>query len=327
MKLTRRQVLAAMSVPAALHFGIAPVPAQPAYPSGPVKVIVPFPAGGPTDVVGRLVVQRLAEAFQRPFVVENKPGASGLSGADVVAKAAPDGLTLLVNVSVHVINPFLYAKLPHDPMKDFAPVTNLAWTPQELVVGAELPVGSVAELVAYIKARPGQCSFASSSSGTPGHLAGEVFRQASGIDAIHAPYKGSAPALTDVVSGRVTFMFDSMPMSIALVRSGRLRSLAVTGPRRSPSLPQVPTMIESGYAQMTMTSWYGMWAPAGTAPDIVNRLQAEVVRALAMPDVKQRLADIATEGMGDTPAAFAAFCKSESERYARIIRDAQIRLE
>ncbi|GAA4330724.1 tripartite tricarboxylate transporter substrate binding protein [Variovorax defluvii] len=310
----------------------APLPisqalASQTYPPGPVRVVVPFPPGGPTDVVGRVIAQRLSEAFKRPFVVENKAGASGLIGADAVAKAAPDGLTLLANVSAQVINPYLYAKLPHDPMKDFLPVTSLASTPIQLVVSSSLPVKSVQDLVNHVKARPGQCSFASSSSGTPGHLAGELFRLASGIDALHAPYKGSAPALTDVMSGQVTFMFDSMPSSIGLVKGGKLRALGVTGTQRAASLPGVPTMVEAGYPDMTMTTWYGLWAPAKTPMEIAKQLQAEVSKALAYPDVKALLAEVSADGMGDTPEVFAAFCRSESERYARIIKTANIKLE
>ena len=316
-----------MAAAVAAPFSLKQSFASQAYPSGPVRVVIPFPPGGPTDVVGRVIAQRLSEAFKRPFVVENKAGASGLIGADAVAKAAPDGQTLLVNVSAHVINPFLYAKLPHDPLKDFLPVTSLASTPIQLVVSANLPVKSVQELVAYVKTRPGQCSFASSSSGTPGHLAGELFRAASGIDALHAPYKGSAPALNDVISGQVTYMFDSMPSSIGLVKGGRLKALGVTGTKRAASLPDVPTMVESGYSDMTMTTWYGLWAPAKTPADIATQLQAEVAKALARPEVKAVLADVSAEGMGDTPEAFAAFCKSESERYARIIKAANIKLE
>lgn len=326
MKPTRRQVLSAMAV-AAAPFALSRSFASQTYPTGPVRVVIPFPAGGPTDVVGRVIAQRLSDAFRRPFVVENKAGASGLIGADAVAKAAPDGLTLLVNVSAHVINPSLYSKLPHDPMKDFLPVTSLASTPIQLVVSANLPVKSVQELVSYVKARPGQCSFASSSSGTPGHLAGELFRAASGIDALHAPYKGSAPALTDVIGGQVTYMFDSMPSSIALVKGGKLKALGVTGTRRAASLPDIPTMVESGYPDMTMTTWYGLWAPAKTPADFAKQLQGEVSKALANPDVKALLADVSADGMGDTPEVFAAFCRSESERYARIIKAANIKLE
>lgn len=324
---SRRRFLAVAAATTAAPFVATRSIAAPTYPNGPVRVVIPFPAGGPTDVVGRVISQRLAESLGQPFVVENRAGASGMIGADMVAKAPPDGQTLLVNVSAHVINPSLYAKLPHDPLKDFVPVTSLASTPIQLVVGADLPVRSIKELVAYVKARPGRCSFASSSNGTPGHLAGEFFKLATGTDVLHAPYKGSAPALTDVIGGQVTYMFDSMPSSIGLVKSGKLRALGVTGTRRAASLPEVPTMVESGFADMTMTSWYGLWAPARTPNEIAVRLQVEVAKALASPDIKARLAEVSAEGMGDSPTAFAAFCQSESERYAKIIKAAGIRLE
>lgn len=327
MTIARRQFLTAAAAAAATPFIGSRAWAAPAYPAGPVRVVIPFPAGGPTDVVGRVISQRLAEAFQQPFVIENRPGASGTLGADVVAKAPPDGHTLLINVSAHVINPSLYAKLPHDPLKDFAPVTSVASTPIQLVVSAGLPVKSIAELVAYLKSNPGRCSFASSSNGTPGHIAGEMFRMASGTDALHVPYKGSAPALTDVIGGQVTYMFDSMPSSLPLVKSGKLRALGVTGTQRVASLPDVPTLVESGFAEMTMTTWYGMWAPARTPSSIVSSIQAEVAKALANAEVKARLASVSADGMGETPERFAAFCRSEAERYAKVIKAAGIRLE
>jgi tripartite-type tricarboxylate transporter receptor subunit TctC len=326
LNLARRQLLAAAASTAVTPFIGGRAWAQ-TYPAGPVRVVIPFPAGGPTDVVGRVISQRLADAFHQPFVVENRPGASGTLGADTVAKALPDGQTLLINVSAHVINPSLYAKLPHDPLKDFTPITSLASTPLQLVVGAELPVKSVKELVAYMKAHPGRCSFASSSNGTPSHLAGEMFKMATHTDALHAPYKGSAPALTDVVGGQVTYMFDSMPSSLSLVKSGRLRALGVTGTKRVASLPEVPSLVESGFADMTMTTWYGLWAPARTPIAVVSSIQAEVAKALANPQVKARLAEVSAEGMGETPERFAAFCRSEAERYAGVIKAAGIRLE
>lgn len=322
----RRRFITAAVASAALPW-LSTARAQGASPSGPLRVVIPFPAGGPTDVIGRLVTMRMAESMRQTLVIENRSGASGTIGADLVAKAAPDGQTLLINVSAHVINPWLYAKLPHDPMKDFTPVTAVASTPIQLVVSADLPVRSIEELVAYVKARPGKCSFASSSNGTPGHLAGEVFKMAARLDALHVPYKGSAPALTDVVGGQVTYMFDSMPSSLPLVKGGKLRSLGITGTRRAAGLPEVPTMVEAGYADMTMISWYGMWAPARTPADIVARIQAEVVKALAASDIKARLADLSAEGIGDTPEQFAAFSRAESERYGKIIKAAGIRIE
>ena len=325
-RVTRRD---ALSAGAALMLGAAGL--RPAFgqtwPQRPIRLVIPFPAGGPTDIVGRLIAQQMSEAFGQPVQVDNRGGASGTIGADVVAKAAPDGYTLMVNVSVHVINPSLYAKLPHDPIKDFTPITALAFTPTQLLVPADSHIKTVQELVALVKSQPGKHSFASSSVGAPGHLAGELFKRAAGIDSTHAPYKGSAPALTDLIGGQVTYMFDSMPSSIALVRGGKLRALAVTSATRSASLPNVPTMIEAGFPSVTITSWYGLWGPAGMPAPVVQRIYAEVARELALPLVRRRLADVSAEGMGEPPDKFAAFCISEQERYAQLIKAANIKLE
>lgn len=296
------------------------------YPSGPIRVVIPFPAGGPTDVVGRLVTQPMSEILKQSMVVDNRGGASGTIGADMVAKAQPNGQTLLINVSAQVINPSLYSKLPHDPLKDFTPITSLASTPLQLLVAADAPIHNVDDLIKYVKSRPAGCSFASASNGVPGHLAGELFRMTTGISAVHAPYKGSAPALTDLIGGQVTFMFDSMPASLPLVKAGKLRALAVTGTRRSKSLPDVPTLVESGFPEMTMTTWYGLWGPAKTPPEVVAVLQSAAAKALANPDVRARLADISAEPLGDSPERFATFCTQEADRYAKIIKAAGIRL-
>lgn len=327
MKLLRRQILAAGAASLLTPFSAVRAFASPAYPTRAIRVVIPFPAGGPTDVLGRLICRRLADILGQPFIIDNRGGASGTIGADLVAKAPPDGYTLLINVSAHVINPSLYSKLPHDPLTDFAPVTSLASTPIQLVVSTDLPVKSVKELISYIKAKPGTCSFASSSNGTPGHLAGEMFKIASGVDALHVPYKGSAPALTDVMGKQITYMFDSMPSSLPLVKGGKLRSLGVTGTQRAKNLPDVPTMVESGFPEMTMTSWYGMWAPAQTATDVVAQIQLAVAKVLSNAEVKARLADLSMDTMGDSPEHFAAFCRSEAERYKGIIKAAGIRLE
>lgn len=306
--------------------GLPLLSAAASFPSGPIRVVIPFPAGGPTDLVGRIVTQPMSEILKQPLVVDNRGGASGTIGADMVAKASPNGQTLLINVSAQVINPFLYPKLPHDPLKDFTPITGLASTPLQLVVSSDLPVHNVGELVKYVKSRPSGCSFASSSNGTPGHLAGELFRMSTGISAVHAPYKGSAPALTDLIGGQVTFMFDSMPASLPMVKAGKLRALAVTGTRRSRSLPDTPTLVESGFPEMTMTTWYGLWGPAKLPSDIVAAVQSAVVKALGDPEVRTRLADLSADPLGESPDRFAAFCNEEADRYAKIIKAAGIRL-
>ena len=278
------------------------------WPKQLIKVVIPYPAGGPTDIVGRLISGRLSEVLRQTIIIDNRGGASGTIGADMVAKSAPDGYTLLMNVSVHVINPSLYAKLPHDPIKDFTPITSLAYTPTQLLVGADSPVTSVKALVDKLKASPEKYSFASSSIGAPGHLAGELFKISAGVDAVHIPYKGSAPALTDLMGGQVTYMFDSMPSSIALVKSGKLRALAVTSPKRAPNLPAVPTMIEAGFPDVTISTWYGLWGPANLPAAIAEQLSSEVVEILAQPDIKAKLAESSAEGIG-----------RHSQRFCRVL--------
>jgi tripartite-type tricarboxylate transporter receptor subunit TctC len=303
------------------------VRAQTDYPSRPVRIVIPYPPGGPTDIVGRIVAQALSERIRQPVTVENRPGASGTIGADVVAKSAPDGYTLLVNVSGQLVNPALFAKLPHDPLKDFQPITNLAQTPIQLVVRAESPVRSLNELVALVRSQPGKHTFASSSNGTPGHLTGELFKSIAKLDVVHVPYKGSAPALTDLIGGQVTYMFDSMPSSIGLVKDGKLRALGVSSPKRVPVLPEVPTFAESGMPGLNLSTWYGMWGPAKLPPELVNQIYGEVSKVLALPDVRKRIEDALAEPVGDSPEKFAAFCASEAQRYASIVRAAGIKLQ
>ena len=325
MKLQRRHLLAAAAVAlgsARSHSALAS-----SYPKGPVRVVIPFPPGGPTDVVGRLVCQVLGEVLGQPFIVENRAGAGGNIGADVVAKSRPDGQTLLINVSSQVINPFLYAHLPFDAFTDFTPVTGLASTPMQLIVRSSLPVRSVDDLVRYVRENSGKCSFGSSSTGTPGHLAGELFKLSTGINSLHVPYRGSSPALTDLVGGQITYMFDSMPSSLPLVQAGALRALAVTGSTRAAKLPEVPTMAEAGFSDIVMTNWYGLWAPARTSAEIINRLQAEVASALARPELKLRLSELSAEGFSQSPSSFAAFCRSEADRYAKTIKASNILME
>jgi len=297
------------------------------YPSKPIRIVVPYPPGGPTDIVARIVAQAISERVNQSVTIDNRPGASGMIGADVVAKAPPDGYTLLINVSGQLINPALYAKMPHDPLKDFLPITNLATTPIQLVVSANSEVRSVEELVKLVRSQPGRHTFASSSNGTPGHLTGEVFKSAAKLDAVHVPYKGSAPALTDVIGGQVTFMFDSMPSSINLVKGGKLRSLGVTSARRVDVLPDVPTFAELNYPDVNLTTWYGLWAPAKTPPEVSARIYAEVSKVLALPNVRKRILEALAEPVGDTPEHFSAFCTAESKRYAAIVQTAGIRLE
>ncbi len=297
------------------------------YPSKPLRVVIPYPPGGPTDIVGRIVATTLADKLGQSVVIDNRPGASGMIGADMVAKAAPDGYVLLINVSGQLVNPALYANMSHDPLRDFRGITNLASTPIQLVISANSPVRSVAELIELVRSQPGRHNFASSSNGTPGHLAGEVFKAAAKLDVTHIPYKGSAPALTDVVGGQVTYMLDSMPSSISLVKGGKLRALAVTSAQRVEALPDVPTFAELGYPDVNLTTWYGMWAPAQTPPDLIAALYRTVSGVLRQPDVRTRLADSQAMPVGDTPEQFDAYCRSEAKRYAEIVQRAGIRLQ
>lgn len=321
----RREFLAAMAALAAgAHM---PNALALSYPSGPIRVVIPYPAGGPTDIVGRIVSHALSEHFKQPFTVDNRAGASGMIGADIVAKGPADGSIILMNVSGQLVNPVLYSKLPHDPLKAFKPVTRLASTPIQLIVSANSPVKSVKELIALVKAEPGKHTFASSSNGTPGHLTGELFKSLAKLDAIHVPYKGTAPALTDVIGGQVSFMFDSMPSSISLVKGGKLRSLGVTSKKRVASLPDVPTFIEAGLAELNLSTWYGLWMQAQTPDLLVQSLYAGVKNVLARPDIRAKLNDVQAEPGGETPAEFDAFCRSEAQRYAAIVRNAGIKLE
>lgn len=293
----------------------------------PIRIVIPFPPGGATDVVGRIISQALSERLGQSIVIDNRPGASGMIGADQVAKATPDGYTLLLNVSGHLVNPALYPNMPHDPIKDFAPITNVAYTPIQLIVGANSPVRSVDELIKLIRAEPGRHNFASSSTGTPGHLTGELFKLAAKLDVTHIPYKGTSQALTDVISGQVTYMFDSMPSSINLVKAGKLRSLGVTATHRVDVLPDVPTFAELHYPSVDLTTWYGLWGPAHMSPDIVNRVYTELSAVLARDDIKQRLSEVIAQPMCESPERFNQFCVTEAQRYASIVRTAHIRLQ
>ena len=308
---------------AALLVGCMPlaVAAQGAYPSKPIRMIVPYPPGGPTDVLGRIVAQKLSESLGQQVVVENRPGASGMIGSEVVAKAAPDGYTLLTNASIHVINPSLYPKMNFDALRDFAPVSLIAQVPLILVVNPGLPVKSVPELIALAKAQPNRLNFGSSGNAAAPHLAGESFKIATGVQMQQVPYKGSAPALTDLIGGQVQLIFDSMPSAMPHVKSGKVRALAVTTAKRSPTVPDLPTIAESGVPGFDISTWYGVWAPAGTPKDIVNKIAAEIAKALHQPAVRERLAALGAEPVGNTPEEFAAYCQSELAKWSKIVRE------
>ena len=275
MNTLRRSVvlLALLAVPLASLVGPAPAAAQ-AFPNKPVRLVVPFPPGGPLDTVGRALAQKLTEAWGQSVIVDNRPGAGGNIGADLVAKAAPDGYTVVMGaLSTHAVNPSLYAKMPYDAVKDFAPITLVAITPNVLVVNPSLPVNSVRELVAYAKANPGKLAFGSGSNGSAGHLAGELFKADTGTDLLHVPFKGAAPAMQALLSGDIQLMFDNLASASAQVKAGKLKALAVTTARRSPLAPDLPTMAESGVPGFDISTWFGLLAPAGTPPEIVGQVE------------------------------------------------------
>ncbi len=294
------------------------------FPDRPITMVVPFPPGGPTDIVARIVSRNMSEQLKQTVVINNKPGASSIIGAGEVARAPADGYTLLLNYSGHVINPYLKRDLPIDPLKDFVPIIGLASTPQILVVSPKLNVNSVDDLLKLARTSSRQLTFASSSIGAPGHLAGELFNQITKLKTLHVPYKGSAPALTDLIGGQVDMMFDSAPSSINFVRSGRLKALGVTSGKRSEVAPELPTMQESGLANFDVTTWYGVWAPAKTPADIVAKLNKTLNQALADPDVRSQLLKAGADPLGGTAEEFARFCSSESERYGAIVKAANI---
>jgi len=298
------------------------------YPGKPIRLIVPFAAGGGNDNVARLVGKRLADSLGQPAVIDNRPGAGGVVGAELAAKSAPDGYTLFLGgVGSHAINPNLHAKLPYDPIKDFAPVSLLAQAPLVLVVHPSVPVHDVAEFIAYARAHPGRLNFASNGNGSSSQLAAVMFASMAGVDMVHVPYKGLAPALTDLLAGEVQLMFSSVVAILPHIKAGKLRAIAVTGAKRLASMPELPTIAESGLPGYEASSWYGILAPAGTPRDIVVRLNAELAKALEQPEVRNSLLAEGAEPAGGSPERFAAHIRAEMERLGKIIRDAKIRLE
>jgi tripartite-type tricarboxylate transporter receptor subunit TctC len=291
------------------------------FPAKTARIVVPFPPGGPLDATGRLLAQQLSERWGQSIVVENKPGAGGNIGADYVAKSAPDGYTIVMGaLSTHAVNPSLYAKMPYDAQKDFAPITLVAITPNVLVVNPALPVDSVHALIAYAKARPGQLSFGSGSIGSAGHLAGELFKIDAGVDIVHVPYKGAAPAMQALLAGDTQLMFDNLANAMAQVKAGKLRAMAVTTAERSKLAPELPTMAESGLQGFDISTWFGLFAPAGTPPDVVAKWNADVTRILTAPDMRDRLLAQGAEPAPDSPADIARFIAAEAAKYARIVR-------
>ena len=298
------------------------------YPSKPIRIVVGVPPGGATDIVARLVGQKMGEQTGQTVVIDNRGGAGGNIGAELVAKSAPDGYTLfLATIGTMTINPWLYKNMPFDTLRDFAAISQLTSMPQVLVVHPSVPAKSTKELIAYAKANPGKLNFASGGSGTAIHLAGELFKTMAGVDMVHVAYKGAAPAMTDLLSGQVSLMFDQILSAFPHVKSGKLRALAVTTEKRSPAAPELPTIAEAALPGYAVTTWHGLLAPAGTPRPVVQRLNAEAVKALQAPDLRERFASQGVDPVSSTPEQFAAFMKTELEKWRKVMAAAGTKLE
>lgn len=290
-------------------------------PARPVRLVVPYPAGGPLDTVARLLAQRVSAQWAQPVVVENIPGAGGNIGAATVAKAAPDGHTLLMGaVATHAINPSLYASMPYDAAKDFIAVTQLASTPNVLVVNPQVPAKSVSELISHARAKSGGLNFGSGSTGSAGHLAGELFNSLASVRMVHIPYKGAPAAMQDLISGRIDVMFDNLASSLAQVKAERIRALAVTTATRSPLAPELPTLSESGLSGFDISTWFGLFAPASTPKPAIDRIHAEFTRALSEPDIRNKVVAMGADPVGSTPEAFSAYVAAEAAKYAKLVK-------
>ena len=299
-----------------------------AYPAKPIRMMIGFPPGGGTDIIGRIVAQKLSEALGQQIIVDNRGGASGQLAAELVSRAAPDGYTIMMaHIAAISILPSLVSKLPYDAQKDFAPVSLAAIGPNLLVVHPSVPAKNVQELVALAKSRPGQLQYASPGSGTVQHLAGELFKLQAKVDILHVPYKGSGQSIVDLIAGQVHMDFDAVPPVINYVRQGKLRALAVTSAKRFSLLPDIPTVEEGGVPGFDMSTWWGIVAPAAVSRDIVNKLNAEMVKSIRQPDAKEKISGVGAETVGNTPDEFAAFIRAETEKYSRIVKAASIRLD
>jgi tripartite-type tricarboxylate transporter receptor subunit TctC len=323
MKLSRRRALGAT---AAVALAAGSARAQ-AYPSKPVRLIVPYSAGGGADTTARLIAPKLQEALGQTVVVENKPGAGGMIGDEIVAKAVPDGHTLLIGAFAHAVNPSLFPKMPFRTPEDFAPVSLLVTVPELMVITPSHPAKTVAELVALAKAQPGKLSYASSGNGSAQHLAAELFKMRTGTDIQHVPYKGGALAVADVAAGHVPFYFGNMSAALPQARGGRVRPLAVTSPARSPAAPDVPTLTEAGVPDCEISEWNALIAPAGTPPAVIARLHTEIAKIMRAEEMKAKFADLGADAIGSTPDELAAFLRSEMKKWAEVVKAANIKVE
>ena len=314
-------LIAALTIVATANTALA----ETKYPDRPVHIILGYPPAGPVDIITRIMSDKLSQIWGQPAVVENVSGAAGNIGGERVAKAAPDGYTLLMATNAQLaVKPSLYAKMTYDPAKDLAPISLAVYSPNILVVPNDVPVKSVAELIAYARANPGKLTFGSAGVGTTQHLAGELFKAMTHIDIQHVPYRGGAPVITDLLGGHLTMSFIAIAPAIPLVREGKVRALAVTSAERFPAAPDLPTMIELGYPGFVSVLSVGLMAPAGTPPAIIEKLHQDAVKVLAMPDVRQKLSTVGMEVVGNSPAEFAAAIKAETPQWAKIIKDAGI---
>lgn len=296
------------------------------YPTKTIKLIAPFAPGGSVDIVGRILAQKMTESLGQTVVVENKPGASGMIGADMVAKSAPDGYTLLVNSSIHVIVPSLFSKVPYNALEDLVAVGQATEVPMVMLTGANSRAKSVQDVVAWAKAEPG-VAYASAGSGSSAHLAGEVFKKATGVNLTHIPYKGSGAAMADVIGGQVPLMFDALTAAMGHIQGNKMRALAVSSQQRSPILPDVPTFQELKMPQMNLSTWHGVWAPKGTPPAIVKKLNAEIARIVALPDVREKIKGLGGIPVGNTPEQFDAYQRAELEKWSRIVKESGAKVD
>jgi len=317
-----------MRIALALALCLALDAAAQTYPAKPVRFIVPFPPGGSADILARAIGQKAGDGLGQQLVVENRPGAGTAIGTEALAKSAPDGYAIMIGtVSSHAINPALNPKLPFDPVKDFTPVSLVASIPFAMIVHPSVPAKSVQEFVALARAKPGTLNYSSAGNGTSNHLAGELLRSMTGIDVVHIPYKGSAPALNDLLAGQISLMFDLVLTAAPHVKSGAARGLAVTGAQRSSVLPDLPTVAESGLPGYEVSAWFGIFAPAGIPQPVVQRLNAEFVKALQQPDLRERLASQGAEPLTSTPEEFAAYLRAEIDKWAKVVKAAGMKAD
>ncbi|HET9405164.1 MAG TPA: tripartite tricarboxylate transporter substrate binding protein [Burkholderiales bacterium] len=322
-----RSRVTSRALAAALLLAASAAAAQ-GYPAKPIRIIVPFPAGGIADVFGRVIGQKFTEAWGQPAVVENRPGAGGNIGAEIVAKSPADGYTLVTgSIGTHSVNVSLFSKLPYDPIRDFAPVSLIMEAEGLLVLHPSVPARTVKELIALARARPGQLSYASAGHGTASHLSGELFKSMARVNMIHVPYKGNVPAITDLLAGQTSLLFATMPTVLPQVQAGRLKALAVTSSARAPAAPQLPTIAEAALPGYSVTNWIGVFAPAGTPRDVVVKLNREIVRIMQAPDIQKRLANEGAKFTPLTPDEFTAFVKAEIAKWAKVVREAGIRVD